>query len=134
MAKIDKNHLDRLKNAGLHVSPPVKAFRDGVWVGKPTSTQGNCIPGYKADGYTIFGEDAPPEMDAPMLKFYMANENSWMVRGEDFAGVKGPGDFANEWKTVEEAIDDILDFYFGNPSRMQVKAKALNATDTGPHK
>lgn len=125
MAKIDKKHLDILINAGLHVSPPVKAFCDGVWVGKPTTTAGNCIPEYEEDGYTIFGEDAPPEMDAPMLKFYKAEENTWIVRGEDYAGVPGPGDFANEWETAKEAIEDILDFYFGDPKRMQAKAEAF---------
>lgn len=27
-----------------------------------------------------------------MLKFYMAEDNCWVARGEDFAGVPGPGD------------------------------------------
>lgn len=36
----------------------------------------------------------------------------------------GPGDFLNEWNSPEEAVQDILDFYFGNPDRMEMKAKA----------
>lgn len=132
MSQIDKKYLEKLTNSGLHVSVPVQAFRDGVWVGKPTSTRGNHIPGYKESGYTIFGAEAPPDMDAPMLKFYMASDRSWMVRGEDYAGEKGPGDFSNEWETAEEAIDDILDFYFGDPKRMLVKAEALRAMDDEP--
>jgi hypothetical protein len=31
----------------------------------------------------------------------------------------GPGDFLNRWPTAEEAIDDVLDYYFGDPSRME---------------
>ena len=125
MTKIDEVYLEKLRSAGLHSSPPVPSFRDGVWVGKPTSTVGNHIPGYTDGGYTIFGEDAPPDMDAPMLKFYIDSENNWMVRGEDYAGAKGPGDFVHLWKTPEEALDDILDFYFGNPARMQEKSEGF---------
>lgn len=126
MAQIERSYLDKLTNAGLHVSPPVKAFRDGVWVGKPTSTNGNSIEGYKA-GYVVIGNDpAPPKMDAPMLKFHKSGAETWIVRGDDYVGGQGPGDFKNEWETVEEAIEDILDFFFGEPSRMKEKAEGRN--------
>ena len=36
------------------------------------------------------------------------------------------GDFLNTWDTPEEAVQDILDYYLGNPERMQVKADRWN--------
>jgi hypothetical protein len=110
------------------VSPPVSAFREGVWIGKPTTTPGNSIPAYEDDGYTLIGEEMlAPKMDAPMLKFFIDCEGNWTVIGEDYAGTRGPADFVNLWRTPEEAIDDILDFYFGNPTRMEKKAACLEA-------
>ena len=55
-----------------------------------------------------------------MLKFIFANDR-WQVHGQDCAGGLGPADFINEWQTPEEAVKDILDFYFGDPKRMQKK-------------
>jgi hypothetical protein len=35
------------------------------------------------------------------------------------------GDFVNEWDTPEQAVADILDYFFGDPTRMLVKQRAL---------
>jgi hypothetical protein len=71
MAKIEEKYLQQLRDAGLFVSPPfapTNAWPDGVWVGKPTSVGGNCIPDYR-DGSIVIGDDRPlpPDMDAPMV-------------------------------------------------------------------
>ncbi|MBZ0189091.1 MAG: hypothetical protein K8F91_22795, partial [Candidatus Obscuribacterales bacterium] len=47
----------------------------------------------------------------------------WIVRGQEHIPTPGPGDFENEWSTPEEAIKDILEFYFGDPGRMNLKAE-----------
>lgn len=125
MSEIESKYLDRLRGAGLHVSRPVPAFREGVLIGKPESTSGHSIEGLKPSYIELEATSLPPAMDAPMLKFYVDVEGNWMVCGDDYAGKKGPGDFINIWKTADEAIDDILDFYFGNPERMKAKAEGL---------
>jgi hypothetical protein len=121
MAVVPEKYLQQLRNAGLHVSAPKPALCDGVWVCKPIITPGNNIPGFE-DSYISLGDEPPcPDIDAPMLKFYFHNEK-WKVNGQDSAGGMGPADFIDEWLTPEEAVQDILDFYFGNPERMAKKA------------
>lgn len=122
MPRIEEKYLNELREAGLHVSHPIEAFLAGVWVCKPTSTPGNHIPGYSGGGYISLGDAQQcPDIDAPMLKFFFAN-GSWQVHGQDCAGGLGPADFIDEWSTPEEAVKDILDFYFGDPTRMERKA------------
>jgi hypothetical protein len=122
VALIADAYLNQLRKVGLHVSYPIPAFAMGVWVCKPKAVQGHNIPGYKT-GYVTIDDDGPQcpdEIDAPMLKL-MCLENIWRVDGQDCAGGMGPADFINEWSTPEEAINDILDFYFGDPTRMARK-------------
>ncbi len=123
MSQIDEKHLNQLRSAGLFVSHPFGAFLGGVWVVKPVSTAGNNILGYSNGGY-ISIDDAPlcPDSDAPMLKFICVDEGRWQVDGQDCAGGMGPADFIDEWATAEDAIKDILDFYFGESVRMNKKA------------
>lgn len=121
MPTIPEKNLQQLRDAGLHVSSSRPALCDGVWVCKPLTTRGNNIPGFE-DGYiALEGEIPCPDIDAPMLRFYFHNDG-WNVNGQDCAGGKGPADFINIWPTAEEAVKDILDFFFGDPSRMAKKA------------
>lgn len=101
-ASIDEKFLTKLRDAGLHVSEPIPAFRNGVWVCKPIATPGHNIPGYEG-GYITIGDGAGcPDIDAPMLKF-MHLEDKWQVHGQDSAGGMGSADFMNEWSTADEA-------------------------------
>ena len=105
--------------AGLFVSEPNPsdhALPDAVLVGKPTAIKGNSIEGYKT------GYDGLP-MDAPMVWLYCTGD-TWGVWSQECAPKMGPGDFENLWKTPEEAVDDILDFYLGSPDRMRAKEAA----------
>ncbi len=127
MAKLDEEYLEQLRKAGLFVSSPYSpthGFPDGVRVGKPTSTPGNGIPGYQ-DGYIVIGDaPLPPEMDAPMVVLFSMNDK-WYVFAVDCSGGMGLGDFQNEWSTPQDAIQDILDFYLGDPTRMNLKASRM---------
>lgn len=118
MDQIDKKFLDKLRDAGLHVSPPIPAYGGGVWVLKPTDTKGHHVPEFES-GYVSFEEDPAkqPDTNAPMIAFYK-NQSSWVVDCNGTGEAEIPIDFLNEWKTPEEAVDDILDFYFGDSSRM----------------
>jgi hypothetical protein len=78
------------------------------------------MPGYSGGYMSLGDEPACPDIDAPMLKFLFAND-TWQVHGQDCAGGMGPADFIDEWSTPEEAVQDILDFYFGDPTRMARK-------------
>lgn len=119
MAAIPEHHLDRLRAAGLLVSEPFVpnhvAFPDGVIVGKPASVRGHSLPEYEAwwglDGLML---------DAPGLYLH-SDRGRWLVTSHDYVPGPGPGDFVNEWATPDEAVADVLDFYFGSPARMEAK-------------
>src|SRR6476469_8797574 len=87
------------------------AFPDGVVVAKPASTRGNHIPGYAA----CWGLDGP-QVDAPALYLHWS-ANAWHVTAGEWVPGPGPGDFVHTWPTVDAAVADILDFYFGAPER-----------------
>lgn len=60
-----------------------------------------------------------------MLKFLFSNDK-WQVHLQEGIPNLEEADFIDEWSTPEEAVKDILDFYFGDPARMEKKA-ALDA-------
>jgi hypothetical protein len=122
VAVISEQHLDRLRAAGLLVSEPFVpdhiAFPDGVIVAKPASVAGHSLPGYEArwgPGGVL--------LDAPGLWLH-SDDSKWFVTSHELIPGPGPGDFVNVWDTPEEAVADILDFYFGSSARMDVKRKA----------
>jgi hypothetical protein len=123
MAVIPEQHLDRLREVGLLISeafvPNHVAFPDGVIVAKPASVEGHSLPGYEA----WWGMIDDVMLDAPGLLFH-SDGRKWFVTSHDFVPGPGPGDFVNEWDSPEEAVADILDFYFGSPARMDFKRQA----------
>ena len=102
-------------------------------VGKPVSTPGNSIPDYRENRVTIDPMPLPPEMDAPMILFKMI-DGIFVVNSVDHAGGMVPSDFVNQWSSGQEAVADILDFYFGDSKRMEAKAetrrKAIARSET----
>lgn len=121
MPKIEEKYLQQLRDRELYVSDPFSAghnMANGVWISKPTAVQGNCVNGYDTfcAGIPI---DAPPVLLLP-------TEQGWIVWNQEHIPTSGPGDFKNVWQTQQEAVDDILDFYFGNPERMEVINKRFN--------
>jgi len=122
MAAIPEQHLDRFRSAGLLVSDPFVpdqvAFPDGVIVSKPASVAGHSLPDYEC-----YWEPTGELLDAPGLWLH-CHGGRWFVTSHDYVPVPGPGDFVNEWATPEEAVADVLDFYFGSPARMDVKRQA----------
>ncbi|MCC6980441.1 MAG: hypothetical protein IT343_19135 [Candidatus Melainabacteria bacterium] len=130
MAKIEEEYLKRFRDAGLFVSVPYSSehgWPDGVRVGKPITTPGNSIAGYDAAYITIGAVPEPPEMDAPMVVLYSTGEE-WVIHSQECVPKLGPGDFINVWSTPEEAVKDVIDFYFGDPARMQAKADRQKQT------
>lgn len=133
---IDQQYLQRLREAGLFISEPYPdghGWGHGVRIGKPSTKPGNSIPGYDAAYITIGDAPEPPEMDAPMVVLYSTGV-AWIVHSQECAPKLGPGDFQNVWPSPDEAVNDILDFYFGDPQRMQAKAEARKQPLSTPQK
>lgn len=121
MAIIPEDQLKRLQDAGLFVSKPARSTHvmpDFVFINKPISVSGNSIPDFE----TQYGLDQALKFDTPFLRLYFDNQK-WIVLGVDHTPAPGPGDFTSEWETVGEALDDIIDFYFGEAQRMNEKAQ-----------
>ena len=113
MTAIDEKYLHQLEKAGLYVSsafPRGHMWEYGVRVAKPTSTPGNSIPDYH-----FKCGDVP--IDAPALVLYPIH-GEWAVLAQESVPAPGPGDFEHKWSNLEEAVNDILDFYLGDPKRM----------------
>lgn len=120
--------VQRLVDKGLLVGPE-HGLR-GPWpersriVTKPREASGNCRPGDRTswwpDGPIC---DAPHLVLAPVLM-------GWTVECNQYVPGPGPGDFLHYWATLDEALDDIEDFYFAKPSRVWVHYDLLlrNAT------
>src|SRR5262245_19062445 len=118
MAQISEDVISKLRDAGLLVDrffgPDHIAFPDGVIVAKPISVEGNDVPGFDCQ----FGES---EVRVGPALFFHRDGMKWIVTSHDFVPGPGPGDFVNTWDTTEEAVADILGFYFGDPVRMEIK-------------
>jgi hypothetical protein len=119
---IPDKYLNQLRAAGLLTSEPFVpdhvAFPDGVIVAKPSSVRGHSLPDYEC-GWGM----GDLTLNAPGLCFHCDN-GKWFVTSHDYIPGPGPGDFVNEWSSPEEAVADILDFYFGSPARMDTKRQA----------
>ena len=117
--KVPNPALGRLHAKGLVTSPAFPAdhvaFPDGVIVGKPASVRGNSLPGYESGwgGSRIL-------VDAPVIYLH-SNGAQWFVTSVQAEPGPAPGDFVDTWSTAEEAVLDVLDYYFGDPRRMQAQ-------------
>jgi hypothetical protein len=120
--KIADEHIQKLRAHGLFVSKPMPSrgvYPDGVLVGKPTTIVGNNIADYSTS-YADLVKDSEVKFDAPPVWLYK-HTDTWVV--EILSYIPGrPGDFVDGWATPEEAIADIMDFFLGDPKRMEVKA------------
>ena len=117
MAPIGEEYLAQLRERGLLASTPFSAERTlahGVWVMKPAITEGNSVPEYDM-GYRDSSGTTP--CNAPPI-LIIPEDGKWAVWMQEGIPAMRPGDFKNHWSTEQEAIDDVLDFYFGNPERM----------------
>lgn len=110
--------LRRLTDKGLIVGPEFTARRPypegSRIVVKPREALGNCDPGSEMP----FGLDGPI-CDAPPV-ILVAVGHCWTVECSQSVTGPGPGDFRHTWYTLDEALDDIEDFYFSKPSRVRV--------------
>lgn len=112
---MNSDPIIRLTQAQLEVD--TRACGSEYYVHKPVAVRGNC-------------RDNDPE-DCPVAHLY--NENGkWYFQVHEFAPGPGPGDFTEAHSSMSDAIDSILEYYFGAPERMMpaelIESNALNHT------
>jgi hypothetical protein len=136
---IPQRYLQELRVAGLLVLPSGLPADHPMWpegwiVIKPKTVGGNGHPVFEyeyplhqdpEDELNSFG----PIYDAPIVTFHVTqgrwwNGVRWFVSVRNSGSVLEPGEFVNDFGTPEEAVADILDFYFGSPERMAALRQA----------
>jgi hypothetical protein len=115
-----QRQIARLTSAGLNVSGPDEYPAEHELffsISKPKTTPGNTIPS-KEVWYGLAQED-DRDTDAPSLRLTTDN-GRWIVSHSAHIPGPGPGDFSHTYDRLEEAVGDVLDFYFGDSARMKV--------------
>ncbi|MCA9078983.1 MAG: hypothetical protein KDA58_00430 [Planctomycetaceae bacterium] len=112
----------RLRERGLNVRD------DGdsrMQVYRPTCVHGNCREDYEANLITVVGEeygnDVIEVLDAPisfLQRSTSGNDEGWTFRVWDYCPGPGPGDFEQHYGTLTDAVNGVLEYYFGNPDWM----------------
>ena len=103
----------RLNEADLLVKPIGLGFYTGGYtIVKPASILGNT----RANWEIYFG---PEEIlcDATRATLYPKNQK-WRFQIWESVPGPGPGDFQVDFLSIRDAVDAILDYYFGDPSKM----------------
>ncbi|AFY54715.1 hypothetical protein Riv7116_2190 [Rivularia sp. PCC 7116] len=106
--------IQKLEKAGLLVIPfgSVGPFANGYSVAKPTLVSGNT----RIDCECLLGSDRIP-CDAPVANLY-PKEDKWIFEISEWVPGPGIGDFQDSFESIDDAVSPILDYYFGDPSRM----------------
>ena len=112
------NAITKLKEAGLLVEPNSTNpnsddyISDGYTIVKPASTPGNTRKNWEL----YFGSEEIL-CDAPSASLYAEN-NKWIFQIWESVPGPGIGDFQIEFLSIMDAVEAILDYYFGDSSKM----------------
>ena len=122
--RLVQQQLARLTDAGLTLTEPMERYANigddhefGFYVQKPREVKGNSLPNTEV----WLGNELRDERktDAPVVMLETDN-GQWVVRcGGSFTPGPGPGDFRHVYDRLDEAVGDVLDFYFGDAARAQ---------------
>ena len=112
---LSKASIQKIRESGLFIDDNPDfvethvAYPNGYIVIKPSSINGNCLPDYEA---WYNDHDGKEKMsDAPRIVIYPRSE-LWHVTVSDYVPGPGPGDFDIHFNSEEEAVDNILNYYF----------------------
>lgn len=126
MAKLPAEELERLQSASLFVcdfNPPPRArVRNVLLIAKPTSVNGNFIQGHES---IVGSPEKWTNTDAPFLKLFHFDHRWFVESGNPITGFDD-ADFHTTWSCPCQAVEDVLQFFFGDSSRMQAKEREMN--------
>lgn len=124
---LDSQYVEMLVVSGLEiVDQVVSAYGEKYWICKPSTTSGNHIRGYKISWVT--SDRRVHCTDAPILQLVLKN-NRWQVHAVDAVGDMAPADFVNDFDNPSDAVNDIIQFFLGEPSRMAQKEACIKNLD-----
>ncbi|MFB8796669.1 MAG: hypothetical protein U7126_21170 [Microcoleus sp.] len=105
--------ITKLKKAGLLVEPNCNIpDSDGYTIVKPASISGNSRKNWEE----YFGAEEIL-FDAPSASLYSDNDK-WTFQIWESVPGPGIGDFQMNFSSIMDAVEAILDYYFGDPSKM----------------
>ena len=114
--------VERLRANGLTVHHNASSR---MQLYRTKSIPGNRREEYKASFFVKigeeFGQDVVEVLDAPiggLMRAPAENGEVWAFRVWDCCPGPGPGDFEKRYSTLAEAIDGVLEYYFGDPGWM----------------
>ncbi len=114
------NAVNKLKSAGLFLNArgTSKPCENGYTIAKPKQARGNTRKNWEV---LIVVKGGPKwhkvRCDAPISYLYPKN-NKWIFRVGEFTSSVEYGDFEEEFASIDDAVSAVLDYYFGNPSKM----------------
>jgi hypothetical protein len=109
-----ERNLAQLQEAGLFVT----GFPGKHVILKPTTVPGNSLP--HLDGFWYDHDGEVPPTDAPAT--WVVHEGSYWSVVENDIVVWGP-DSTRTYQSPADVVTDLLDYYFGDPGRMQEWAR-----------
>lgn len=129
---LSDDQWQRMLDSGLilrHYSE-THVIANGMMIIKPGGIAGNYITDFEGStlvSYTDGGRSESAPTDAPNLYLlFSAPESRWLVMCAELSyGGRGPGHFEHLWETESEAVDDVLDYFFGESDRMREIAEHM---------
>ena len=107
MGKIEYLYvLERLQKIGLVVN----YYENSFDIRKPRWTVGNRRPIKEEFLDSI-------DFDEPKCELALENDN-WIVRVHVYVPGPGPGDFEEKFKLLSQAVNNVIDYYFGDSKKM----------------
>lgn len=118
MSEIDA--ANKLKNTGLLVEAvgEIHPYANGYSIIKLKQTPGNSREDWESfvDIKTSSGVKEVPS-DAPGSHLYPKN-GKWIFQVWEYIPGPGPGDFQDEFTSINDAVPAVIDYYFGDSSKM----------------
>jgi len=121
VAKVPESALDRLRSQQLFGFPPFgpnHGWPDGVRIARDSAVE-NLNAGNESDNY----EDAIIVVHEPGPVLYSRDGELWCIHGVDGCGGYIPGDFVHCWPSLDEAVDDVIDFFSDSSIRCKAKER-----------
>lgn len=115
MAKVPEEAIARLEAADLYVStpfPPGHVWPDGVMVASGEAQRQHEAANPDAEIKVITGH---------IVRLFSRDGKIWEIDHVLHAGGYGPSDFANVWPSLDDAIEDVIDFFNGSAIRRLAK-------------